>query len=91
MARNLHFRPKRRTFAAKIDEKVNLLSDENRTKIKEILKVIGRGFLQKGYQVIEDKTGIKFEKIVEALKEGGEEAKKIIEVRDAIGINYFDK
>lgn len=72
-----------------IKEKEAKIPEEDREKIKGILKVIGRRFLKKAYDWIEKKTNVSVEEIVDMLKEGkemGEEETKELHKFDA----YFE-
>lgn len=53
-----------------IEENVNLLSEESRSRFLGVLKVIGKGVFNKAIRVIEDKSGVPVMKAVEIAKEG---------------------
>ena len=71
-----------------IDEKENLLSDETKIKIKSALKAIGSGLIAKANQLIEDKTGIDMQEVINAIKTSNEEMLKDIAERNEFD-SYF--
>lgn len=72
-----------------IDEQVHLFSEEKRTKIKGILKVIGVKIAEKVNEIIEEKTGIDPKDIWDLYNGVNEEAAKKIADNHAFD-TYFD-
>lgn len=72
-----------------IDKKENLISADMKERIVALLKVIGKGLLNKSVQLINEKTGIDFEKAVEVLKNGGEAAEQAVNASHEYD-QYFD-
>ena len=59
-----------------IDEKVDLISTDVKTKTVAVLKAVGKGLAQKATQVIEDKTGIDLQSVFETAKDGCDAVEK---------------
>ena len=57
-----------------IEENTNLLSEKSRNRVLGVLKVIGKGVFNKLIRVIEDKSGVPVESVVEIATEGVVEA-----------------
>lgn len=66
-----------------INKKTRIVQPETKKKLVEILKIIGRGALKKGGEVIEEKTGVKVNEIANIVTEGVERAEQeIAEARE---------
>lgn len=61
-----------------IDEKVDLIPADIKEKTVAVLKVIGKGLVKKAVKLIEDKTGVDLDEVIETLKDGGEKADKAV-------------
>lgn len=72
-----------------IDEQVDLLSVDIKTRIVAALKVIGKGLTKRAIQLFEEKTGVDLEQTVEVLIDGGEAAKKKVKESHEYD-QYFD-
>lgn len=59
-----------------IDEKTKLLSNDTRVKLWSIIKEVGKGLIKKGFEVVEDNTGINIENVIEIAQNGADEAKR---------------
>ena len=52
-----------------IDEKLNLLNSDTKTRVVAILKAVSKGLLQIGVQIVKEKTGIDAEALYETVKD----------------------
>ena len=71
-----------------IDEKVDLLPADTKTRVKAALKAIGKGFLKMGAQAIKENTGFDAEAVFETAKDGVTNSKDDIEDAHAYDL-YF--
>lgn len=61
-----------------INEKADLIPADIKERIVAVLKVIGKGLVKKAVKLIEDKSGVDLDEVIETLKDGGEEAEKAV-------------
>lgn len=71
-----------------IEKQENLLSDKAKARIKSALKIIGKGLLAKGSQLIEEKTGINIEKVAFAIKDENDALMKELEGKNKFDSNF---
>ena len=71
-----------------IEEQEKLLSKETKARIESVLKIIGKGLLAKGSQLVEEKTGINLKDVVLAIKEENDELIKKLEENNKFDSNF---
>lgn len=70
-----------------INEKIDLLPADTKTKIVAALEAVGKGLVKKAVQLVEEKTGVVIEEVLELVKDGADTARE--EVKESHKYDQF--
>ena len=70
-----------------INEKIDLIPADTKTRIVAALKAVGKGLVKKAVQLIEEKTGVEIEDVLELVKDGTDTARE--EVKESHKYDQF--